>query len=210
MRSLGWIAPILAVLALACSDQRLDSIAASPASLPAKDLATEGDRQACVQAAHSFLGPNAEVLTCGHISNSDHIEAVLAIRVPNLKDDKRGTPISRLLIVRQNRSEWETELKVDANGEITNGAGYVGADYIDDSHPFPCYRALVSTLWGARDNSQFTLVLFPMSRQGWIDPEELGIGIGWNPVVGRFQEIEPNGEIFVPEIKSPKHIRTAE
>jgi hypothetical protein len=35
------------------------------------------------------------------------------------------------------------------------------------------------------------------------------MGIGWNPAVGRFQEIEPNGVEFAPEVKNPEHIRSS-
>jgi len=106
-------------------------------------------------------------------------------------------------------SGWEPELKADANDEITNGAGYVGIDFIDDSRPIPYYRVNFSSSWGARDPSLFTIVLVSMNRDGKIDPEDAGTAIGWNPEVGRFQEIEPNGEEFAPEVKAPKHIRTS-
>jgi hypothetical protein len=46
-----------------------------------------------------------------------------------------------------------------------------------------------------------------MARDGRIDPGDTGLGIGWNRAVGRFQEIEPNGEEFSPEVKTPKHIK---
>jgi hypothetical protein len=41
-----------------------------------------------------------------------------------------------------------------------------------------------------------------------MDPEDMGLGVGWNPTVGRFQEIGPNGEEFAQEVKTPKHIRS--
>ena len=46
-----------------------------------------------------------------------------------------------------------------------------------------------------------------MTREGKIDVEDMGMGIGWNPAVGRFQEIEPSGEEFAQEVKNPKRIR---
>jgi hypothetical protein len=53
------------------------------------------------------------------------------------------------------------------------------------------------------------MILFYMTRDGKGDEEEIGTGIGWNPAVGRFQEIASNGEEFVVEVKAPKHIRTS-
>ena len=137
-----------------------------------------------------------------------HLDAVVALRVTNLKNDKNGIPISVLLILRQNRTEWNTDLKVDK--EVTNSEGYVGINFIYDSDPFPYNRASFTdqgARWGDRSPSQFTLVLRPMTREGKIDVEDMGMGIGWNPAVGRFQEIEPSGEEFAQEVKNPKRIR---
>ena len=133
-----------------------------------------------------------------------------AIRVRGLKDDRSGVPISKLVILRRAKSQWNLELNIDK--EITNSAGYIGIDFIDDSDPFQYYRAKVSdraAIWGDREPSKFTLVLDFMNRAGKVDEGGIGIGIGWNPAVGRFQEIEPNGEEFAPERKNPKHIRTS-
>jgi hypothetical protein len=47
-----------------------------------------------------------------------------------------------------------------------------------------------------------------MAPDDKIDLEDMGLGIGWNPAEGRFQEIEPNGEGFTPEVKAPTHIRS--
>lgn len=167
----------------------------------------EADQQACVQAARQVLGESAELLKCGHLSDADHLEAVAGTRVAGMKDDRNGVPVSKLIILRRSQSAWNTELRVDE--EITNPAGYVGCDFIDDSHPFPYYRVDIAAQWGAPDPSKFTLVLLSMTRGGRVDPEELGIGIGWNPAVERFQEIDPNGEQFVPEVKAPRHIRSS-
>jgi hypothetical protein len=96
--------------------------------------------------------------------------------------------------------------------EVTNSAGYVGINFIDDSYLFPYYRVDSSDRgahWGARDASKYTLMLFSMTRVGKVDGCVIGIGIGWNPAVGRFQEIDPNGEEFAPEVKNPKHMRSS-
>jgi hypothetical protein len=203
------ILPLVFVVFIgSCSKPTANSPGTVPKTSVGQNLpAGEGNQASCLQAARKFLGSNAEVLECGHLSDSAHLEAVAAIRVPRLKDDRNGIPISRLVILRQGNSGWGSEISVDK--EITNGAGYVGFNFIDDSHPFPYYRVDFSdrgAKWGARDPSQFTLVLLPMTRDGKVDVGDVGIGIGWNAAVGRFQEIEPNGEKFAPEVKNPKHI----
>jgi hypothetical protein len=166
------------------------------------------DSKRCLEAAIKELGSNGIVLRCGQLTNVKSLEAVVAVRVPGLKDDRNGIPISELRILREDRSQWESELNIDR--EVTNGAGYLGVDFIDDSHAFPFYRINFTdrgARWGSRAASQFTLVLFSMSRDGRPEPGDMGLGIGWNPLVGRYQELEPNGEEFAPEVKVPKHIK---
>jgi hypothetical protein len=203
------ILPLVFVVFIgSCSKPTANSPETVPKNPVGQNLpAGEGNQASCLQAARKLLGSNAEVIKCGHLSDAAHLQAVVAIRVPSLKDDRNGIPISKLAILRQGNSGWDSEINVDK--EITNAAGYVGFNFIDDSHPFPYYRVNFSdrgAKWGARDQSQFTLVLLPMTRDGKVDVGDVGIGIGWNPAVERFQEIEPNGEKFAPEVKNPKHI----
>ena len=176
---------------------------------PSQSASIRGDdSERCLQAKRE-LGPNAIVLRCGHFTGGTGLEAVAAVRVPGLKDDRNGIPISELKILREYRSRWESGLNVD--GEVTNGAGYLGANFIDDAHPYPYYRVDFTDRgaeWGSRTASQFTLILFSMSRDGRPERGDIGLGIGWNGAVGRFQEIEPNGEEFAPEVKAPRHIRS--
>jgi hypothetical protein len=195
-------------LCVSCSKSKP---ASPPTTLQAsiQNLPIDANRKGeCLQAARKLLGPDGQVLKCGHLVDPTVLEAVVVSRVPGLKDNKDGIPVSKLLILREIGTQWKSELEVDR--EITNSAGYVGINFIDDSHPYPYYRAKFTdegAQWGARSASQFTLVLLSMTRGGKIDPEELGIGIGWNLAAGRIQEIEPDGEHFAPEVTTPKHIR---
>lgn len=155
-----------------------------------------------------IVGPLVGLAQCLR-RRTNRLEAVVAVRVPGLKDHRNGIPISKLKILREGRSRWDSGLNVDR--EVTNGAGYLGANFIGNAHPYPCYRVDFTDRgaeWGARTASQFTLILFSMSRDGRLEPGDMGLGIGWNAAVGRFQEIEPNGEEFAPEVKAPKHIRS--
>jgi hypothetical protein len=164
-------------------------------------------RNDCQKASQLLLGSRAEVINCGSIH--DHaLEVVAIVRVRGLRENRNGIPISRLVILVRQSGRWVRELNV--NEEITNEAGWVGIDFIDDSHSTPYYRLKTSdngAKWGDRKPSQFTLVLLTMSRTGKVDPEDLGIGIGWNSAVSRFQEIDPSGTHFIAETKAPKHYR---
>lgn len=162
----------------------------------------------CIQAARRELGPNGIVLKCEDLIGDKGLEAVVAVRVPGLKDNTLGVPVSALKILRRRGSGWDSQLNVDQ--EATNNAGYIGADFIDNSYPFPYHWANFTdrgAKWGDRSSSQFTLVLFSMNYRGKVGPDDVGLGIGWNPAVGRFQELEPNGDDFVSEVKVPKHAR---
>jgi hypothetical protein len=191
-----------------CSKSKLTGTNAAQ-DANAKDLLSDvKDRDKCLQAAQKVFGPSGELLKCGHFNNAAILETVVATRVPGLKDDKLGIPVTKLMILRWDKFQWNTELSVDK--EIANGAGYVGFNFIDDTHRYPYFRVNFTdrgAKWGGRSASQFTLVFISMTRVGKVDSEDLGLGIGWNPAVGRYQELEPNGEVFVPEVSSPKHIR---
>jgi len=191
-----------------CSRQKVDSPEeARQAAAPRKDSTAGADNASCLEAAQKALGPKAEVLKCGHLGGGDYLETVAATRIPYLKDDKHGIPISKLVVLRRGIPQWVTELKVE--NEITNPSGYVGIDFIDDSTPVSHYRVDLSpAFWGSRGADEFTIVLTYMTQSGNVDEEELPIAIGWNRAVGRFQEIAPNGEEFVPEVKVPKHIHS--
>jgi hypothetical protein len=205
------VSAVLLLLLGSCSQAQISSSRSTPTAQPKEWAVSKSDHVSCFQAARKLLGPEVTLLKCGRLSDAIDLEAVAGIRVPNLKDGEEGIPVSRLVIARYGIPAWKIELNVDANGEITNGVGYVGIDFIDDSNQFPYYRVNFTDRganWGSRTAAQFTLVLSSMSRDGRIDPGDIGIGIGWNSAVGRFQEIEPTGDKFAPEVKAPKHIKS--
>jgi len=176
------------------------------ASLQSKPVRADNSAK-CLQEARKELGPSGTVLKCGYLIDNASLEAIIAVRVAGLSDDRNGIPISALKIVRESGDHWDTQLNVDR--EVTNGIGYIGTNFIDDSYPLPDYRVNFTDCgakWGTRSASQLTMVLVSMSRDGKIDPEDMGMAIGWNSAVSRFQEIEPSGEMFAPEVKAPKHI----
>ena len=208
MRKLGLLVPIGFILLVSCSKPTSNPSAPIPEASAPQAPVGESDRESCTQAGRGLFGPNSEMLKCGRFSDRDHLEAVVAIRVHGLNDNKDGIPVSKLAILRRSNARWEAALNVDGD-RGTNSAGFVGINFIDDSHPFPYYRAFFPSQWGSRSQSEFTLGLRSMTRDGKVDEEGSPTAIGWNPVVGRFQEIEPNGEEFAPETKAPEHIRTS-
>jgi hypothetical protein len=65
------------------------------------------------------------MLKCGYFNDPAHLETVVAIRVRGLKDDSKGIPVSKLMILRREKHQWTVALNVDGD-EIKNSAGYVG------------------------------------------------------------------------------------
>ena len=137
--SLGFV-----LLIGSCSKPKVPSADAASATPQGSNLAVgAADRDSCLSASQQFLGSRAVMLRCGHLSDAANLDAVAALRVPGLKEDnERGVPISKLLILRRGQLGWQRALAVDK--EITNSAGYVGIDFIDDSHLFPYFRVSFS------------------------------------------------------------------
>jgi hypothetical protein len=192
---------IVILLGVSIASARAQSATASQGHLP--DTAA----RSCLEAARKVLGSEAEVIKCGHLTGTDALETVAAIRLTQFKETKAdGIPVSKLVILRRERMQWAVELTADKNW-IRNGVGYIGIDFIDDSDDFVGYRCLCSGE-GSQDVPGFGIALFYLSPQG--DNEGIDTDINWNPAVGRFQEYafydDPPG--FKPENKNPPHIRT--
>lgn len=164
-------------------------------------VASETDIKSCLGAAKKALGPNAEVLKCGKLTGREGLEAVAALRIRKLRQTQEEVAVSRLVILRRSRSGWKRELNV--RQEITNSAGYVGLDFIDDSSEYRGYYVSFSD-HRSDDTPGFTIYLSDIVPNG--DPE-WPVQIAWNPAVQRFQEYagdrDPEG--FRPEIKNPPH-----
>lgn len=169
--------------------------------------ASDGTAQSCLEAAKTTLGPDAEVLKCGHLTGTDALETVAVIRLKQFEETEDGVPISKFVFLRQEKSRWTVELSVDRKNWIKNSAGYIGIDFIDDSADFIGYRASFSD---RRSDGfpGFTIYLYFLAPSG--HNEGIATEVAWNPLVKRFQEFaysqDPVG--FRPEVKNPPHIRS--
>jgi hypothetical protein len=88
------------------------------------------NQQACFDAARATIGQGAVVLRCGDLNGVGVQEAVVASILRLVR--KGCTPVSRLLILRLERSGWKTAFDAERS-QTKNASGYVGMDYIDDS-----------------------------------------------------------------------------
>ena len=87
--------------------------------------------QSCLAAARKALGPQAEVLKCGDLTGNNVLETVAATRIKRFHTTEKGVPISKLVVLRSDKPDWDVELTV-ADRVMRNQVGYVAMDYIDD------------------------------------------------------------------------------
>lgn len=92
--------------------------------------------------------------------------------------------------------------------QITNEAGYIGIDYIDDRKPAYGYLLNISDV-RADGKKAFDLSFRYLLKDGKTDTESLGIEVSWNSAVERYQEFSMNQdpEGFQSEVRNPPHLR---
>src|ERR1039457_1837629 len=88
------------------------------------------NQQACLDAARATIGQGAVVLRCGDLNGTGIQEAAVALVAKSVRSG--CTPVSRLLILRFERSGWKTAFEAE-RFQTKNASGFVGMDYIDDS-----------------------------------------------------------------------------
>jgi hypothetical protein len=159
----------------------------------------------CVEVVRQILGPQAEIVKYGNLDNPSVPEAVAVIRLRRTLDGAAETPISQAVILRRSTAAWKPALRIGK--QITNEAGYIGIDYVDDSYDFHGYRFVLHDRRpdGGRG---LTVELSYLNSGGEIDG--IPIVISWNEKVGRYQEYTSNQDPpgFRSELKSPPHIKS--
>ena len=166
--SLGRIALVVALLA-ACSCSR-PATGAEDAALSA----VPQRRPDCLDAAKGLLGPTAEIVKYGHLNGPEALEAVAIIRLGKLATTEEGIPVSSLVVLRLEASVWKPVL--DVSKQITNAAGYIGIDYIDDSFVFRGYRLVLKNK-RADGKLGITLDLSYLNTSGGV--EGIPVEVSW-------------------------------
>lgn len=165
------------------------------------------NEQRCVAAGKQALGPDAQALKCGHLTGSDALEAVAAVRLKQARTTDLGIPVSKFVVLRWDKSEWTPMLTADQTA-IRNAMGYIGADFINDSDTCSRYRISFSDE-GSHKTPGFAISVFYFRPDGHGDGGA-PIEIAWNRSVGRFQQYNENEDPlgFQPEKKDLPHVRT--
>ena len=148
---------------------------------------TQSASQACLSAARNFLGPAAQVAKCGDLTGTGELEVAAFVRLKELRTTADGIPLSKLVVLRQEKSRWVVELAADQKPP-RNPVGYIGIDYIDDSRELGLYRVSFYDE-GSHEIPGFTIDLFYLSPRG--QNEGIPVEIAWNRSLARFQEYTP-------------------
>jgi hypothetical protein len=156
---------------------------------------------AALELATRVLGPESKVIRYGHLSAPDLDEVIVGI--PASGSDG-ATLISRLAILRQQGSNWSSDLTVDK--VIRNSQGFLGATSLDQVHPSSFYKLSFFTRGFEDGKTRFVIELAPYTADG--KSAGPSVYISWNPLVGRYQQISLEGYGFEPELHEPLHSRT--
>lgn len=189
--------PVLLLLLLTVSACRETASASGGQQKPSTK---DSNIEKCLAEARDVLGPEAEVLKCGRLTDAAGLETVAAIRHQHFQSGE-GIPVSKLVILRESALRWQVELNVDK--WITNHSGYLGIEFIDDSAEHVGYRVNFSD-HRSDDAPGFTVQLRYLHRNG---ASEWPIEISWNPAVKRFQTYayDEDPPRFESEVKNPPH-----
>ena len=152
-------------------------------------------------------GSNLKIVRSGDLIG-DGAREYVAVRML-LQQPKKGMHVSRLLIARAQRGQCSIVLDAGKNGP-KNPIGYIGIEFIDDGGDFYGYAVeFHSDTNDSRPDSKHKGDLYLTWLNSQHEPEGMGIGIGWNGKVGRYQEYrledDSSPETFKPEVRNPPH-----
>lgn len=137
------------------------------------------------------LGDGATVLRFGHLGTPDSLEVVGAVPAPGIPVTRDGIAVLRLVLLRQQGSQWVNAVTVDRG--IRNNDGSIGGPRAVS----PLYR--VTFFQHRFDDGQLRWVmqLTPINKSG----ERIGrpVHVSWNEILGRYQQISLQGYGFQPE-----------
>jgi hypothetical protein len=185
-------ASLILTLALAVS---VSLLGAPQSSVPAKGAAANDPPEEVRALITGALGDGAQVLRYGHLSAPDTIEAIGAVTDTGIPESPDGIAVSRLVLMRQQGTQWVPALSVDKL--IRNDAGTLAASSGSASSS-ALYRVAFFQHRFEDGRQRWVIQLTPINRAG----ERIGppVHVSWNELVGRYQEISLQGYGFQPEV----------
>lgn len=137
------------------------------------------------------LGNGAEILRYGHFSTPDSMEAVGFVPATGIPNSPDGVAASRLVLLRQEGSQWSDALSVDKG--IRNNEGAITSS----REKSPLYRVAFFEHRFDDGRQRWIMQFTPINQAG----ERTGrpVHVSWNDILGRYQQISMEGYGFQPE-----------
>jgi hypothetical protein len=202
-RRYGQVALLLGVIvSWSCSKPVPQADASSKAEVVEEKRDSGSPPSDCTEAARQVLGPQSEILKYGDLNSPGVPEAIAVVKLGRSASAVAGTAVSQAVILRWEASTWKPVLKVGR--QVTNDAGYIGIDYIDDSYDFHGYRLIVEN---RRPDGKPGVAIELSYLNGSGETEGIPMAVSWNEKTGRYQEYTSNEDPpgFRPEIRNPPH-----
>lgn len=137
------------------------------------------------------LGNGAEILRYGHLSTPDSLEVIGAVPVAEIPNSPEGFAVSRLVLLRQDGTQWNDALSVDKG--IRNNDGNITRPRETSAR----YRVAFFEHHFDDGRQRWILQFTPTNAEG----ESTGrpVHVSWNEILGRYQQISLEGYGFQPE-----------
>jgi hypothetical protein len=153
---------------------------------------------ATTEAAVRAIGSGAIVVRSGHLSSPDQNEAIAVVDGGSTSFETKRT-VSRLVVLRQNGSNWTAALTVDK--VIRNPQGFLGVTSLDQLRRSDIYKVNFFKRTFDDGKDRFVIQLTPTNADG--KAAAPSVYVSWNPLVGRYQQISLQNYGFEPEIHEP-------
>lgn len=150
-----------------------------------------------LDAAHTLLGSDSQVLLFGELAKNGKQEFLAANVVPNTPKSKvAGTVVTRAVIAENEDGKWTEVLRVDEY--LKNPKGFLGLTPL---------QAVTGWKLQTEQNADKGLTMYFTPIKSDTNERTLPIAVEWNPKVKRYQSLDLRYENFLyetPTLESPR------
>jgi hypothetical protein len=185
---------VAASLCLAGCGSEASKPAPTAESKPAEPAAPEE----MVEAAHTLLGSDSQVLLFGDLAKTGKLQFLAANVVPNTPKSKvAGTVVTRAVVSENDDGKWTEVMRVDEY--LKNPKGYLGLTPL---------QAVTGWKLQYEQNAEKGLTMYFTPIKGDTNEKTLPIAVQWNPKVQRYQSLDLHYENFLSETPSLERPRS--
>lgn len=150
-----------------------------------------------LDAAHTLLGSDSQVLLFGELAKNGKQEFLAANVVPNTPKSKvAGTVVTRAVIAENEGGKWTEVLRVDEY--LKNPKGFLGLTPL---------QAVTGWKLQTEQNADKGLTMYFTPIKSDTNERTLPIAVAWNPKAKRYQSLDLRYENFLyetPTLESPR------